>query len=248
MTQALAKARLLPTGGEPIVVQFNPASVQLEMSNNLESQTRDATRRQLVTATTAKLALELQFDTTVTGESVRELTLPVKRLLRPDDADTATTLAVVPPLTQFEWGSFLFSGIVESYRETLDFWSAEGVPLRALVSISLSQHTEPPRRPARPPRRPTPPAATTCVCTPTGVGGALGAALSSGSGGGEGGAFTRTARLIAGANGEESLRSSSSSSLMVPSTSSSTRPGVAGGDSADVGRGTRLADRLRSNP
>jgi hypothetical protein len=217
------------------------------MSNNLASQTRDATRRQLVTATTAKLALELQFDTTVTGESVRELTLPVKRLLRPDEADTATTLAVVPPLTQFEWGSFLFSGIVESYRETLDFWSAEGVPLRALVSISLSQHTEPPRRPANPPRRPIPPAATTCVCTPTGVGGALGAALSSSSSS-EGGGFTSAARSIASANGEESLRSSSSSSLVVPSTSSSTRPGVAGADSANVGRGTRLSDRLRSSP
>lgn len=246
MTEPLAKARLLPTGGEAIEVQFNPAAVQLELSNNLEAQTRDATRRQLVTATTARLSLELQFDTTVTGESVRELTLPVKRLLRPDEADAATTLAVVPPLTRFEWGSFVFSGIVESYRETLDFWSAEGVPLRALVSLSLSQHTEPPRPPRRALRRPTPPAATSCVCTPTGLGGAAGAALTSGTG--SGGDFMSVARGIAGANGEESLRSSSRTSLAVPAGSSGPRRSVAGADSANVGQGSRLVDSLRFNP
>lgn len=245
MNAPLAKARLLPTGGDPIVVQFNPASVQLELSNNLESQSRDPTRRQLVTATTGRLALELQFDTSATGESVRDLTLPVKRLLRPDAADTATTLAVVPPLTQFEWGSFMFSGIVESYRETLDFWSAEGVPLRALVSLSLTQHTEPPARPRVPhTRRPPPRPTCTCVCTPTGVGGAAGAAISSGAG--DSSLMSSYSRSVAGANGEESLRSSSRSSLAVPAGAGAGRGPVSGGDSANLGQGTRLVDSLRS--
>lgn len=248
MTAPLTKALLRPDGGTPITVQFNPASVQLELSNSLENQGRDPTRRQLVTASTGRLSLELQFDTTVSGASVRDLTLPIKRLLRPDAADTASTLAVVPPRTSFEWGSFSFSGIVESYRETLDFWSAEGVPLRALVSLSLTQHTEPPPRPRAPGavRRPPSPPATSFICTPTGLGGAAGAALASGAG--DSTAMSRYARSVAGANGEESLRSSSRSSLAVPAGASAGRGPVSGGDSANLGQGSRLADTLRVGP
>jgi hypothetical protein len=56
------------------------------------------------------------------------------------------------------------------------------------------------------------------------------------------------ARGIAGANGEESLRSSSRASLAVPAGSSGPRRSVAGADSANVGQGSRLVDSLRFNP
>jgi hypothetical protein len=39
----------------------------------------------------------------------------------------------------FQWGQLKFKGIAESYRETLDFFSADGVPLRATVNLTLSQ-------------------------------------------------------------------------------------------------------------
>ena len=39
----------------------------------------------------------------------------------------------------FLWGTFQFVGLVESYNETLDFFSASGVPLRATVSMSLTE-------------------------------------------------------------------------------------------------------------
>jgi hypothetical protein len=247
----LAKARLVPQDGDPIVVQFNPVSLQYEVSNSLNQQNRDATRRQIVTQSNARLSVELQFDTTSSGTSVRELTLPIKRLVRPDEADTRDTADIVPPVVRFEWGTFLFSGLIESYRETLDFFSSEGVPLRAQVSLSMTHQTrasEP--APAAGSRR-TSRSSTPAVlerCTPQGVDGAAG--LGQRFGGGGGGSL---ARGIASANGEESLRHSSRSALAMPQTQSGAPSrgrsslGGAGASSmdADVGQHMPLSERLR---
>lgn len=45
----------------------------------------------------------------------------------------------VPRRCQFEWGSFIFKGMVSSYNETLDFFSPEGIPLRATVALTLKE-------------------------------------------------------------------------------------------------------------
>ena len=39
---------------------------------------------------------------------------------------------------RFQWGSFLFEGVMDSMDETLEFFSADGRPLRAKVSISIT--------------------------------------------------------------------------------------------------------------
>jgi hypothetical protein len=38
----------------------------------------------------------------------------------------------------FEWGSFKFQGLVESYKETIDFFAPTGVPLRASINLTLA--------------------------------------------------------------------------------------------------------------
>ena len=248
----LAKARLVPQSGDPITVQFNPVSLQYEVSNSLNQQNRDATRRQIVTQSNARLAVELQFDTTASGTSVRELTLPIKRLLRPDEADTRDTLDIVPPVVRFEWGAFLFSGLIESYREMLDFFSAEGVPLRAQVSLSMTHQTratEP--ETARGARRFGQVVANAVLehLTPQNVDGSAGLGQRFGGGG-----SSSLARGIATANGEESLRHSDRSALAMPrsersSTPSRSRLGTpedeASSMDADVGQSTPLSERLR---
>jgi hypothetical protein len=238
----LSKARLVPAGGEPIEVQFNPVSLQYEVSNSLDQQNRDATRRQIVTSSNARLSLELQFDSTPSGRSVRESTLPIKRLLRPDEADTQAVAEIVPPLVRFEWGGFVFSGLLESYRETLDFFSPEGVPLRAQVSIAMTHQVSAPEPPRAEGRRapPSPAPATLGRCTPQGIDGAAGVAR------GLGGVFGEVARQIAGMNGEESLRRSERSALAVPpSEGGAPRGGPAGGEEAEVGQRTPLSQVLR---
>lgn len=44
-----------------------------------------------------------------------------------------------PKRCHFQWGSFAFTGMVSSYSETLDFFSADGVPLRCTLSLTLKQ-------------------------------------------------------------------------------------------------------------
>ena len=252
-TVKLTKARLVPQTGDPIEVQFNPVSLVYEVSNSLAQQNRDATRRQLVTQSNARLSVELQFDSTTTGASVREQTLPIKRLLRPDEADTRAVLDVVPPVVRFEWGTFLFSGLVESYRETLDFFSPEGVPLRAQVSIAMTQQTRA-TEPANAGGRRTTPTTPAVIgqTTPQGIDGAagvvgrlFGAAMAAGQALG-------VARAIASANGESSLRRSDQRGLAVPDPGggapdrpSGSRAGGPGGTQADVGQHVPLSQFMQ---
>ena len=44
-----------------------------------------------------------------------------------------------PQRCLFVWGSFLFVGIMESLEETVEFFSPEGVPLRATVALKLNE-------------------------------------------------------------------------------------------------------------
>ena len=47
----------------------------------------------------------------------------------------------MPPGVRFSWGSFLFDGLIDSIEESIEFFSPEGKPLRASVSLGLSQQT-----------------------------------------------------------------------------------------------------------
>lgn len=246
----LTKARLVPQTGDPIEVQFNPVSLVYEVSNSLAQQNRDATRRQLVTQSNARLSVELQFDSTTTGASVREQTLPIKRLLRPDEADTRAVLDVVPPVVRFEWGTFLFAGLVESYRETLDFFSPEGVPLRAQVSIAMTQQTRATEPAGSGRRAPSSTPAVIGPTTPQGIDGAAGVAGR--LFGAVAGQALEIARTIAGANGESSLRRSDQRGLAVPDPGgaapgrpSGGRGGGPGGTQADVGQHVPLSQFMQ---
>ena len=42
------------------------------------------------------------------------------------------------PKVEFGWGTYSFKGVVEQYKETIDFFSADGVPLRASVNLTLA--------------------------------------------------------------------------------------------------------------
>ena len=45
----------------------------------------------------------------------------------------------VPPAVRFLWGSFQFDGLMDSLEESLEFFSNDGRPLRASMSLTLSQ-------------------------------------------------------------------------------------------------------------
>src|SRR5262249_59504784 len=66
---------------------------------------------------------------------VRELTKKVAYFITPKKVSKE----YLPPAVRFQWGSFHFDGIMDSMEESLEFFSSDGVPLRASVSLSLSQ-------------------------------------------------------------------------------------------------------------
>ncbi len=76
------------------------------------------------------------FDTTATGTDVRKNTKDIAYFIQaPRDRNNRP----VQPGMGFEWGSFIFRGVVKSMDETLDYFSEEGVPLRANISLSVAQ-------------------------------------------------------------------------------------------------------------
>ena len=136
-------------GGKRVSVQFNPESLKLSFANQLVTPEGAGSQqgtpgRLQVGAGTTKLALQLWFDATriADGEApvndVRDLTKQVSFFITPKPAEGGES-KYIPPAVRFLWGTFHFDGIMDSLEETLDYWSNDGKPLRANMSLSLSQ-------------------------------------------------------------------------------------------------------------
>jgi Contractile injection system tube protein len=153
------------SGGQanPFVVQFNPENLKVSYSNQVvpPEQSGNTSGHGRAAAPTAhptaqfvgrgntKLSVQLIFD--VTGDlsevdrtaakgDVRRLTMRVANLIKPSAITSGNgTGQFIPPKVRFVWGSFRFDGIVESLEESLEFFSPEGLPLRAVLSLSLVQ-------------------------------------------------------------------------------------------------------------
>jgi len=134
--EQVVRATFTPQTGDTrqVEVHFNPNSLQYEIRNSFSEQEDGGKRKQHVSQTTAKLTMELQFDTTHDGSDVRNHTDRIAKLLAPDEENGRAARVV-----EFSWGTFKLTGVIESYRETIDFFSPSGVPLRALVNISMAQ-------------------------------------------------------------------------------------------------------------
>ena len=209
MIEPLATARFKTVkAAEPIEVNvhFNPASLQYTVSNTLKDQGSGSKKKQYVSQTTAKLTMDLVFDTTATGVDVREATDKMAKLLKPHGPSGKQ----VPPLVEFGWGVYRFTGMVEQYKETLDFFAATGVPLRSSVNLTLSsqdvvfESNKNPNAAVDGDLTPEP------VSVPTSrgpAGGPAGLANTLGD--------PRAARAIAAANGSASLRFSAGAELAV---------------------------------
>lgn len=121
---------------DTIPVHFNPESLQYVITNNLRNTGSGNSSKQHVSESTGKLTMELIYDTTDTGEDVRLHTVKVAKFMEPAGSEKT------PPVVEFEWGLYTFAGMVESYKENLDFFSADGVPMRATVNLTLSSQDQ----------------------------------------------------------------------------------------------------------
>ena len=62
---------------------------------------------------------------------------PLDQVDPQEDPNDRTKL--LPPAVGFVWGSFSFAGMIDSMEESLEFFSPEGIPQRASVTLALSQ-------------------------------------------------------------------------------------------------------------
>lgn len=140
--------------GRSAVVQFNPETLKVSYANQLAgkeekksgSQAEGTSGAQYVGAGSTKLSLQLWFDITApmppgnpVVNDVRRLTQQVTELMNPTPA--AEKDKFIAPEVCFEWGSFKFSGIIDALEESIEYFSDTGVPLRASMSLSMSQQS-----------------------------------------------------------------------------------------------------------
>lgn len=129
----------------PIPVQFNPETLELVIRNELtkNEQRRRQQPPQYVTSTSATLAMALVFDTTTSGADVRGRTGAIAALMQPDRVTVEGKKKRIPAVVIFEWSTFVFEGYISDYKETIEFFSPEGVPLRATLNLTLTQQEQP---------------------------------------------------------------------------------------------------------
>ena len=120
-----------------VTVQFNPETLKVAYSNTMTGEDQSGgSAAQFVSKSSTKLTVDLWFDVSALADEndVRELTKKVNYFITPQEKDDG----LAPPAVCFLWGSFLFEGVMDSMSESLELFSAEGRPLRAKVSVSIS--------------------------------------------------------------------------------------------------------------
>jgi hypothetical protein len=148
--------------GEPLKVQFNPTEYSLSKGNQFAEIAipgLDSPVVQFVRGDSETMTLELFFDTTEhgTGSDAKAVTESAGdfhgvdefyRLVKIDNELHA------PAIVRVEWGdnfpntaagwstsaSSVFDGVVQSVDRNFTLFNSDGVPLRATVTLSLSQY------------------------------------------------------------------------------------------------------------
>ncbi|MBD9358172.1 CIS tube protein [Methylomonas albis] len=250
-----------------IDVQFNPSSLKVSLSNTLKENARNGNSRsaQFVDKSSSNLTIELIFDTTYieqpggagqgsgqTASNAGSNSSAKKAIEQGSDVRLETKKIAdtfikpvedgkkmkAPKRCLFQWGAFEFLGLVQSFDETLDFFSPEGRPLRATVSLKLSEDRYQFRNRAVEQAARTTPSLSSTGAGPQGGSGQTAAPVPGTSG--EGAGNWRDTSLF---NGIESPRMPSLSVVAVPSVSLSASVGI----SAGIGLGVNISGGVSVN-
>ncbi len=144
---ALDKAHLIElrsngTTGPPVPVQFNPATMRLQITNSAEGgQSQSRQVRQYLGTSSTTLTLDLVFDTADEGDtgnphSVRDRTAIVEKYVLPM---SQARKKQAPPRLSFQWGPFRFDGMVSNVSIDFDHFAGNGTPLRAKASLTMKE-------------------------------------------------------------------------------------------------------------
>ncbi len=141
------KAFLQSETGTRLPCLFNPSQLQLKRTNRWRADVipgREAPELSFTGGEAGSLSLELIFDTTAQGVAVTGYTNKLLKLMEID-----TSLAGYdenanngrPPWVRFHWGDMhSFKAVIASLDITFTYFARSGLPLRAKVSIALTQY------------------------------------------------------------------------------------------------------------
>ena len=140
---SIAKATLSMGNDAPLEVQFNPETLSIQHQTTGEagrtqpgdeaaaSGSPKAGKASNRTSYSTSLSqVTLLFDTSDNGENVRNKTLAIAKMMEP--------VANVSPVVTFQWGSVIFKVHITGMTEELTYFSDQGVPLRASVSLQMT--------------------------------------------------------------------------------------------------------------
>lgn len=134
-------------GGGTFYCQFNPKELKLEDTASWQPSDEQGNSKPLLTyekGQPAVLSMDLIFDTTDSGSSVRGRIDALRGFL----AATVTERdeggsSERPPHVDFHWKDFTFRGVMEKVSASILMFKADGTPLRAKVSVTLKERSEP---------------------------------------------------------------------------------------------------------
>jgi hypothetical protein len=147
MTNQLQKAYLEVENGSRIECMFNPAKFEFSTSNKWDSDRlpgKNSPTLRYAGGQGGSFSLSLVFDTTSDGSAVTAHTNKLLKLMDIDESLAgydATINNGRPPWVKFHWGTHLhsFKAVIKSATVGFTYFSNEGLPLRANVSLSLEQ-------------------------------------------------------------------------------------------------------------
>ncbi len=135
----LAKAMLKDRDrGTTMKVKFNPKEFSVEKSCSWtpqEGAVSDEPPEVFGKPTPSSLSVTLQFDTYEDKGPVTEYTDMLESLTQIIDKDSKKR----PPLCDFAWGKFVFTGVVESLSLKYTMFLKDGTPVRCEASLKMKK-------------------------------------------------------------------------------------------------------------
>jgi len=142
----LEKAFLEIEGGARVPCLFNPETITLGRRNNWSASPmpgKDVPQLRYNGGGSGWLRLDLMFDTTSDGSPVTKYTGKIVGLMDVDKSLPGTdekTNNARPPTVIFHWGDMhSFPCVVQDLSVTFNYFSSNGVPLRAEMHLDLVQ-------------------------------------------------------------------------------------------------------------
>lgn len=130
---------------QSVQVHFNPETLNIAFTSNIQKG-RKKQPSKVTSETTAKLSMELIFDTTMPedgkAKDVRIETNKIVQFMDPaqiSPRSRSSDESKTPFIVVFQWGAIWFEGYIDSLTEKIELFSSNGIPLRATVSISMTQ-------------------------------------------------------------------------------------------------------------